>query len=118
MDFRESFENLCREVIRPTLLRVVTEHARTRGAVLSLDVIDGPGPTARNPSDIFADNRRVILKIAPLGELWFVGWDPEVILQPRHGGQGPVSIYTLGAITSAVVEDAARRFIESACLAP
>lgn len=111
--FEKRFDTLCREVIKPALLQVVNLHIE-RGSFAVLDIIDGPGPVQRSDNDYFVDNRRIILRAQPLSaSLWFVAWEPSVLVQARRGAAGPLRCHPLEEITTGFVEKIAGDFLDS-----
>jgi hypothetical protein len=108
--FADIVDRHFRDVVAPALQRVAdavgTEFAP------SLSVIQKDGPTQPPDDSIVNGNRRVILRVEDVVELWFVAWDPFVLIQNRRGQVGsPPRLHTLGQLTPNDVRGMATKFL-------
>lgn len=109
--FAEAFRACCKDVIEPTLARLAEASAF---CTLPRSVVLGPGQCAATDTGKFADNRRIMLKTRTHVELWFVAWEPHVLMQVRRATTGSEpEVLRLEQITPAFVERLARVFLDS-----
>lgn len=109
--FADAFRERCQDVIDPTLTRLAETSAF---CTLPRSVVHGPGPCAATDTGKFAGNRRVMLKTRAHVELWFVAWEPHVLMQVRRANTGSEpEVLRLEQITPAFVERVARVFLDS-----
>ena len=95
-------------MIHTQLAIVRADEARCGRAVTIAEQL---GPVAVRADHDFITNRRVALQVPPLAELWFVAWGPDVLVQVRHHGAGPVTDFAMDQLTPEFVLSAAMIFL-------